>query len=106
MDDDDDFGLSDALKKAERERDWLPLGILAASAFFAWVAGYRDFSDMSAFEGFVGLSLFAGLRGIYQNKVTILQLEKRREFMARKEKEADWVLSQPASASHAAEVDR
>ncbi|OOY23133.1 hypothetical protein BMI91_16960 [Thioclava sediminum] len=106
MKDDDDFGLTDAIKKTERERDWLPLAILAASALFAWMSGYRDFSHVSAFEGFAGLALFAGLRGIYQNKVTILRLEKRREFMARKEREADWVLSQTASVSHVAEVDR
>lgn len=106
MDDDDDFGLSDAIKKAERERDWLPLAIVAACAFFAWISGYRDFSHLNAFEGFVGLSLFAGLRGIYQNKVTILRLEKRREFMSRKEKEANWLLSQPTPVSHVAEVDR
>ncbi|OWY02307.1 hypothetical protein [Thioclava sp. IC9] len=105
MDDDDDFGLSDAIKKAERERDWLPLAILAACAFFAWMSGYRSFSDISPFEGFVGLSLFAGLRGIYQNKVTILRLEKRREFMARKEKEADWILSHPVSVGHVVQVD-
>ncbi|TNF12804.1 MAG: hypothetical protein EP320_11095 [Rhodobacteraceae bacterium] len=105
MEDDDDFGLSDAIKKAERERDWIPPAILAACALFAWMSGFRDVSHVSAFEGFVGLSLLAGLRGIYQNKVTILRLEKRREFIARKEKEADWLLSRPVPVDNVVQVE-